>query len=76
MVIQDINQTKDICLVIIKERSKIIEINGIRNNIQEVGIAHLVKFKRELVNPQEIIYNSNSFLENSIFIFEEYFLFQ
>ncbi len=48
-IIVDENQTKDICSLILRDRSKIIEINGVRNDIQDMSIKSLTKFKRELI---------------------------
>ena len=48
-IIVDKNQTKDICSLILRESSKIIEINGVRNDIQDMSIASLTKYKKKLI---------------------------
>jgi len=48
-ILVDGKQTKSICSIVIKQNSKIIEINGVRNEIEDMDIASLTKFKRELV---------------------------
>lgn len=48
-IVVDGKQTKSICSIIIKERVKIIEIEGVRNEIEELDTASLTKFKKELV---------------------------
>ncbi len=48
-ILVDEKQTKSICSIILKQNSKVIEINGVRNEIEDMSIASLTKFKKELV---------------------------
>ena len=48
-VLVDNKQTKCICSIVLKENSKFIEINGVRNEIADMSIASFTKYKRELV---------------------------
>lgn len=49
-ILVDGKQTKCICSIVIKQNVKVIEINGVRNEIEDMNIASLTKFKRELVD--------------------------
>ena len=48
-ILVDGKQTKSICSIVLKQNFKVIEINGVRNEIGELDIASLTKFKKELV---------------------------
>jgi len=48
-ILVDGKQTKCICSIVIKQNVKVIEINGVRNEIEDMNIASLTKFKKELV---------------------------
>jgi hypothetical protein len=48
-ILVDDKQTKCICSIVLKENSKFIEINGVRNEIADMSIASFTKYKKELV---------------------------
>lgn len=48
LIIVDEKQTKKICTIIFKEKSKIIEIDGSRYELEDVSIASITKLKKEL----------------------------
>jgi hypothetical protein len=47
-ILVDDNQNKQICSVIFKENSKVIEINKVPFKLEDVTIASLIKLKKEL----------------------------
>lgn len=49
-ILVDDNQNKQICSVIFKENSKVIEINKVPFKLEDVTIASLIKLKRELTD--------------------------
>ncbi|WP_333875791.1 type I restriction enzyme HsdR N-terminal domain-containing protein [Flavobacterium sp.] len=49
-IIVDENQTKNICSFVFKEKVKILEINGYRFDLEEVTVASITKFKKELLD--------------------------
>ena len=48
-VLVDEKQTKCICSLVLKQNKKIIEINNIRYEIEDMSVGSLTKFKKELV---------------------------
>jgi len=48
-ILVDGKQTKSICSIKLNGKSKILEIEGVRNEIEEMDAASLTKFKKELV---------------------------
>lgn len=48
-ILVDGKQTKSICSIRLNGKSKILEIENIRNEIEEIDAASLTKFKKELV---------------------------
>jgi hypothetical protein len=48
IIIVDDKQTKNICTLIFKEKSKVIEINGSTYNLEEVSVASITNLKKEL----------------------------
>jgi hypothetical protein len=48
IIIVDDKQTKNICTLIFKERSKVIEINGKSYSIEEVSVNSITNLKKEL----------------------------
>ena len=48
LIIVDGKQTKKICTIIFKEKSKVIEIDGSRYELEDVSISSITKLKKEL----------------------------
>ncbi|MDG2194362.1 MAG: type I restriction enzyme HsdR N-terminal domain-containing protein [Polaribacter sp.] len=48
-ILIDEKQTKSICSIVIKQNVKYIEINGVRNEISDMSVSSLTKFKKELI---------------------------
>jgi len=49
LVLFDDNQKKKICSLILKENSKVIEIDGNKHQLEDAGIASITKLKKDLV---------------------------
>jgi hypothetical protein len=49
VIIVDGNQNKQICSVIFKDNSKVIEINKNPYKLEEVSISSITKLKKELI---------------------------
>jgi hypothetical protein len=48
LIIVDDKQTKNICSLVFKEKSKVIDINGNRYELEEVSVSSITKLKKEL----------------------------
>ena len=49
LVLFDDNQKKKICSLILKENSKVIEIDGNKHQLEDASIASITKLKKDLV---------------------------
>ena len=49
LVLFDDNQKKRICALILKDNSKVIEIDGEKHSLEDTNIASITKLKKELL---------------------------
>lgn len=49
-IIVDDNQNKNICSIVFKDRSKVVEINNTRFELEDVSVATITKLKRQLTD--------------------------